>query len=102
MPGPPQARVADMHSGPCTYGAPLPIMPPCATTVLVCKMPAARVTDMCTGASVPPPAATFPPHPIAKGSATVLIMKLPAARIGDVCSLGGAIVMGAPTVLTGG
>ena len=24
MPGPPQARVADMHTGPCTMGSPLP------------------------------------------------------------------------------
>jgi uncharacterized Zn-binding protein involved in type VI secretion len=56
---------------------------------------------MCTGL-VAPPAANFPPHPIAKGSMTVLIGKMPAARIGDMCSLGGAIVAGAPTVLTGG
>lgn len=101
MPGPPQARVADMHTGPCTLGSPLPIMPPCATTVLVCKMPAARSTDLCLGL-VAPPAANFPPHPIGKASTSVLIMKLPAARIGDMCSLGGAIIAGAPTVLTGG
>lgn len=99
--GLPQARVTDMHTGPCTFGAPLPIMPPCCVTVLVCKLPAARVTDMCLGL-IAPPAANFPPHPIAKGSATVLIQKLPAARIGDVCALGGTIVVGAPTVLTGG
>ena len=42
------------------------------------------------------------PHPILKGSMTVLIQKLPAARIGDLCAGGGAIVLGAPTVLTGG
>lgn len=101
MPGPPQARVADMHTGPCTLGSPLPIMPPCSPTVLVCNMPAARVTDLCTGL-IAPPAANFPPHPIAKGSATVLIQKLPAARISDLCGLGGTIVSGAPTVLTGG
>ena len=101
MPGPPQARLGDMHTGPCTLGSPLPILPPCCPTVLVCKQPAARVGDMCTGL-VAPPAANFPPHPIAKGSMTVLIGKQPAARIGDMCSLSGAIVAGAPTVLTGG
>lgn len=100
MPGPPQARVADMHTGPCTLGAPMPILPPCCVTVLVCKMPAARVTDLCVG--VTPVGAPMPPHPIAKGSMTVLIGKLPAARIGDLCALSGAIVAGAPTVLTGG
>ena len=101
MPGPPQARVADMHLGPCTLGSPMPIMPPCCPTVLVGKMPAARVTDLCVG-MIAPPVANFPPHPIAKGSATVLIGKMPAARIGDMCSLGGAIVKGEFTVLTGG
>jgi uncharacterized Zn-binding protein involved in type VI secretion len=99
MPGPPQARVADMHTGPCTLGSPMPIIPPCMLTVLVCKMPAARVTDICAGVT---PVGVPVPHPIAKGSMTVLIGKLPAARIGDLCSLGGAIVAGAPTVLTGG
>ena len=101
MPGPPQARITDIHAGPCTLGAPMPIMPPGAPTVLVCKLPAARVTDLCLGL-IAPPAANFPPHPIAKGSMTVLIQKMPAARIGDLCSLGGAIILGAPTVLTGG
>ncbi len=98
---PPQSRVTDLHAGPCTSGSPLPILPPCAVTVLVVGLPAARVTDMCTG-FVPPPAAPIPPHPIAKGSATVMIQKLPAARIGDLCSLGGVITLGAPTVITGG
>lgn len=101
MPGPPQARVGDMHTGPCTLGSPLPILPPCCVTVLVSNIPAARSTDMCLGL-IAPPAANYPPHPIAKGSATVLIGKLPAARIGDLCSIGGTIVAGAPTVLTGG
>lgn len=101
MPGMPQARVADMHTGPCTLGSPLPIMPPCCVTVLVGKLPAARVSDMCLGL-IAPPAANFPPHPIAKGSMTVLIGKMPAARIGDLCGLGGTIIKGEPTVLVGG
>lgn len=93
MPGPPQSRVTDVHTGVCSVGVPAPILPLCAVTVLVCKLPAARVTDMVAGVS---------PHPIAKGSMTVLINSLPAVRIGDLCSGGGAIGMGAPTVLTGG
>ena len=99
--GTPQARILDMHTGPCTLGAPLPILGPCAPTVLVCMFPAARITDMCLG-MIAPPAANFPPHPIAKGSMTVLMEKKPAARIGDLCSIGGTIIAGAPTVLTGG
>jgi hypothetical protein len=43
-----------------------------------------------------------PPHPIAKGSMTVMIQKQPAARIGDVCAMGGTIILGEVTVLTGG
>ena len=102
---PPQARVGDLHVGAvCTVTGPMPIIPPCAPTVLVGKMPAARMFDMCIGvmlspAGVPIPA---PPHPILKGSATVLIQKLPAARIGDVCAMGGNIIKGEFTVMTGG
>lgn len=96
---PPQARMTDPHTGPCTKGAPMPILPPCAVTVLVCALPAARVTDM--SLSVPPPPPPIP-HPIVRGSATVLIQKLPAARLGDSCAMGGTIIMGAPTVITGG
>lgn len=104
MPGPPQARLADMHQGPCTLGAPLPIMPPCAVTVIVVGMPAARLGDMCA-AMVASPAGPVPgpPHPIAKGSMTVMIQKQPAARMGDLCAGGGAIsIVTQPTVTTGG
>ncbi|MDT8857522.1 PAAR domain-containing protein [Paracoccaceae bacterium Fryx2] len=93
----PQARILDPHICPATLGAPAPVIGPCAVTVLVNYLPAARMTDMCAG--VWPPA----PHPLVKGSMTVLIMNLPAARLGvDPCALGGAIVMGSFTVLTGG
>jgi uncharacterized Zn-binding protein involved in type VI secretion len=70
-----------------------PILPPCAITVLISGMPAARVGDMavCVG----------PPDVIAMGSFTVLISGQPAARIADLCAHGGTIVMGAPTVLIG-
>jgi uncharacterized Zn-binding protein involved in type VI secretion len=95
MPGPNQARMGDLHICPLTYGAPLPVIPPCEMTVIVCKLFAARMTDICAGAS---------PHPIAKGSMTVMIGKLPAARIGvDPCASGGPILPPAAlTVYTGG
>ena len=101
---PPQARMGDQHAGPCTVTGPMPIIPPCATTVMVGNKPAARVTDLCTG-FVPSPAGPIPtpPHPIAKGSATVMIMKLPAARVGDQCAMGGTIIPPCEvTVITGG
>jgi uncharacterized Zn-binding protein involved in type VI secretion len=96
----PQARVFDLHA--CTLPSippppvlpvPLPIAPPCLPTVMVGKLPAARLTDMTM---------SVPPHPIIKGSATVLIGKLPAARVMDNCACGGPIVKGEFTVLVGG
>lgn len=89
----PQARITDPHVCTAPPGAPFPIAGPCAPTVLVGKLPAARVTDLCAGMA---------PHPLVKGSATVLIQKMPAARILDLCALGGAVAFGWPTVLTGG
>lgn len=62
---------------------PLPIMPPCAPTVLIGSLPAARATDLtkiCTLAACVPAG----PGIIAKGSMTVLIQNLPAARVGDL------------------
>ncbi len=73
--------------------APMPILPPCCITVLVGKLPAARMTDM---------HASAPPHPIVKGSMSVLIGKLPAARVGDPGACGGVILKGELTVLVGG
>ncbi len=98
--GQPAARVGDMHVCPMvTPGVPPiphvggPILPPCAVTVLIGKMPAARVTDMavCVG----------PPDVIALGSFTVLTSKMPQARMGDMTAHGGSIVVGCPTVLIG-
>lgn len=98
---PPAARLTDMHACPMqTPGLPPiphvggPISGPCAPTVLIGGLPAARISDLaiCVG----------PPDSIAKGSATVLIVGLPAARIGDSCAHGGTIVAGFPTVLIGG
>jgi uncharacterized Zn-binding protein involved in type VI secretion len=94
---PPQARLSDMHTCPMVTGVVPhvggPILPPCAVTVLVCDLPAARVGDMAT--------CVGPPDVIVLGSFTVLISGQPAARIGDMTAHGGVIVMGAPTVITG-
>jgi uncharacterized Zn-binding protein involved in type VI secretion len=70
-----------------------PILPPCAVTVLIGGLPAARVGDMavCVG----------PPDVIVLASFTVLTMSQPQARIGDMTAHGGTIVMGLPTVLVG-
>jgi uncharacterized Zn-binding protein involved in type VI secretion len=70
-----------------------PILPPCAVTVLIGSMPAARVGDMAT--------CVGPPDVIALGSFTVLTMGMPQARIGDLTAHGGTIVLGFPTVLVG-
>jgi uncharacterized Zn-binding protein involved in type VI secretion len=97
----PAARVGDMHACPMiTPGTPPvphvggPILPPCAITVLIGSMPAARVSDRAT--------CVGPPDTILKGSMTVFICSLPAARVLDQTVHGGAIVLGLPTVLIGG
>lgn len=71
-----------------------PIAGPGAPTVLIGKLPAARVGDMlvCVG----------PPDTIVKGSATVLISGMPAARMGDSTAHGGTIALGDFTVMIGG
>jgi uncharacterized Zn-binding protein involved in type VI secretion len=95
---PPAARLTDMHTCPMATG-PVPhvggpITGPGCPTVLISKLPAARVGDLLT--------CVGPPDTIAKGSATVLIGGVPAARMGDLTAHGGAIVLGCPTVLIGG
>jgi uncharacterized Zn-binding protein involved in type VI secretion len=95
--GQPAARITDMHTCPMFTG-PVPhvggpILPPGCPTVLIGKLPAARVGDMAT--------CTGPPDVIAKGSVTVLIGKQPAARMGDLTAHGGVIVLGCPMVLIG-
>ena len=93
----PAARITDMHGCPMvTVLVPHvggPIIGPCAPTVLIGMLPAARITDMaiCVG----------PPDMIALGSFTVLIEGLPAARIMDMTVHGGMIVLGEFTVLIG-
>jgi uncharacterized Zn-binding protein involved in type VI secretion len=87
----PAARVTDLIVSPATQGAPVPILPPGAATVLIGGLPAARMGDTC-GVDA-----------IIKGSATVLIGGVPAARIADSTASGGTVMPpGAVTVLIGG
>jgi uncharacterized Zn-binding protein involved in type VI secretion len=98
---PPAARLTDFHQ--CPMVTPVlppiphvggPVIGPGALTVLIGKLPAARVGDMllCVG----------PPDSIVKGSATVKIGGKPAARMGDTTAHGGKILLGAFTVIIGG
>jgi uncharacterized Zn-binding protein involved in type VI secretion len=95
--GQPAARITDMHVCPMVTGIVPhvggPILPPGGITTLISGLPAARVGDMavCVG----------PPDVIVLGAFTVLIGGQPAARMGDMTAHGGAIVLGAPTVLIG-
>jgi uncharacterized Zn-binding protein involved in type VI secretion len=99
---PPAARLTDFHQCPMqTPAVPVPIphvggpiIGPGEPTVLICKLPAARVGDMlvCVG----------PPDTIVKGSSTVMIGGMPAARMGDSTAHGGSIVLGALNVMIGG
>jgi uncharacterized Zn-binding protein involved in type VI secretion len=72
-----------------------PILPPCAPTVMIGFMAAAKVGDkaICTGGGIP--------DPIVKGSMSVQINSMPAARIGDSTAHGGLITVGCPTVIIG-
>lgn len=94
----PAARVTDLHVCPAwTAVVPHvggPILPPGAVTVLIGKLPAARMGDpaVCVG----------PPSTIVSGAPTVLIGKKPAARLTDLTAHGGVITVGCPTVLIGG
>jgi len=96
--GMPASRLTDMHTCPMVTGIVPhvggPITAPGVPTVLIGKLPASHVTDLCT--------CVGPPDTIVKGSATVLTQKLPAVRIGDTTAHGGVIVAGFPTVLIGG
>lgn len=98
---PPAARLTDMHVCPMvTPGVPpiphvgRPIVGPGVATVLIAKLPAATVGDVCI--------CVGPPDSIVHGSATVMIGGRPAARMGDATAHGGAVVLGMPTVMIGG
>lgn len=97
----PQARTTDNVL--CAMFAPSPagpvpggsmIIPPCAPTVLVGGLFAARIGDLHPSG--------LGPHPNVMGSATVIISNMPASRIGDSTGCGGAILKGDFTVLVGG
>lgn len=94
---PPAARLTDMHLCPMVTGIVPhvggPISGPCAPTVLIGGLPAARISDMCV--------CVGPPDVIMTGSKSVIIMGMPAARIGDSTVHGGVIVVGWPTVIIG-
>ena len=98
---PPAARLTDLHICPMATPAspPIPhvggpITGPGMPTVLIGKLPAARMGDLavCVG----------PPDSIVTGSATVLIGGVPAARMGDTTAHGGSIALGCITVMIGG
>jgi len=91
------ARVGDMHTCPMSDGPKPHVGGPVTQgnpTVLICGMPAATVTSLCT--------CVGPPDVVLKGSSTVFIGGLAAARVGDQTAHGGVIVVGAPTVIIGG
>jgi uncharacterized Zn-binding protein involved in type VI secretion len=67
---------------------------PGVPTVLIAKLPAAVVGDMCV--------CVGPPDAIVKGSATVMIGGRAAARLGDQTAHGGQIMLGAFNVMIGG
>jgi len=94
---PPAARLTDMHVCPMVTGTVPhvggPITGPGCPTVMIGKLPAALVGDMCV--------CVGPPDTIAMGSTTVLIGGMPAARLGDTCAHGGSIVLGEFTVMIG-
>jgi len=99
--GKPAARLMD----PTAHGG--MITGPGCPTVLIGKMPAARMGDMHVCPMVTP---AVPPIPhvggpiMAIGAPTVLIGKMPAATLGDMAICVGppsTIIMGCPTVLLG-
>ncbi len=98
---PAAARLTDFHECPMVTPSipPIPhvggpVIGPGEPTVLIGKLPAARVGDMlvCVG----------PPDAIVKGSTNVMIGGVPAARMGDQTAHGGTIMLGALNVMIGG
>ncbi|MEM6488115.1 MAG: PAAR domain-containing protein [Pseudomonadota bacterium] len=96
MPGPPASRVSDMHVCPMVTGiiphVGGPVLLGCFTA-LFCKLPGARVSDMCF--------CVGPPDTIVLGSFKTLTGKMPQARMGSLTAHGGTVVVGAPTTLVG-
>ncbi|WP_285446707.1 PAAR domain-containing protein [Xanthomonas sp. fls2-241-TYG-148] len=93
----PAARITDLHVCPMVTGIVPhvggPIAGPCAPTVLIGGLLAARIGDSCV--------CVGPPDSIVVGAPTVLIAGQPAARLGDSTAHGGVIMLGCFTVLIG-
>lgn len=94
--GAPCARILDMHVCPMVTGVVPHVGGPIVLgefTVLVGKMPAARMGDMavCIG----------PPDTVLGMGVKTLIGKKPTARMGDSSAHGGTIILGCFTVLVG-
>lgn len=70
-----------------------PLLPPGVPTVLIGKMPAATVGNMCV--------CVGPPDSVVMGAPNVMIQKRPAARMSSNTAHGGTIVSGCFTVLLG-
>ncbi len=95
------ARVGDMHV--CPMQTPVgvatiphvggPILPPGVPQVLIGKMPAAVLGNMCV--------CVGPPDSIIGCCTNVMIGKRPAARMSSTTVHGGSIVAGCPTVILG-
>jgi uncharacterized Zn-binding protein involved in type VI secretion len=68
-----------------------PVTGPGCPTVLIGKMPAACMGDLCT--------CVGPPDTIVMGSPTVLVGKKPVAKLGSTTGHGGSVILGCPTVL---
>lgn len=94
---PPAARITDMHTCPMVTGVVPHVGGPQvigAPTVMICNMPTGSISsqEVCVG----------PPDVDLRCSATVMTANKPADRLGDNSSHGGALVVGAPTVMIGG
>lgn len=94
----PAARATDLQVCPAFTGPVPHVGGPIAAgapTVLIGKLPAARLGD--------PTTCVGPPGTVTSGSPTVLIGGQPAARLTDLAGHGGVISgPGCPTVLIGG
>ncbi|MBE0496787.1 MAG: PAAR domain-containing protein [Campylobacterales bacterium] len=98
---PPAARITDLHTCPLATAAlpsPIPhlggpIIGPGIPTVLIGKLPASVVGDICT--------CVGPQDTIIQGSSRVFISGKPAARMGDATAHGGQIRTGCFTVMIG-
>jgi uncharacterized Zn-binding protein involved in type VI secretion len=94
----PAARVTDAHTCPLLLPIPHvsgPVQSPCAPTVLIAGLPAARANDL---------ALCTPPKlkdNLLPGAPNVLILGLPAVRKGDPTAHGGKVASGAGNVLIG-